>query len=353
MTERAVKLPPGGVIAGIRRGLRLMTSRERWVATLLLSTAFLNGLLQTVTIVAIVPMVLLMMDSSPTHSGWLMSQLESLFANSDRKVLLLQMAGSLAALVVFKGVFSWMQVGWMSRFSAGCEVRLSSFLMKRILMAPYSWLVRQNSARLRQLLFGFVSVWSRNFMRAMMKLVSDLIFVVFIVVVLVWTHPVSGMIVATVATMLGAGMFMIVRPEIQRLADTKRRGIFGANRISTDAVLGVKEVKMAGLEDRFAALFDHVVAIYASADAKSQQWIQLPRLVLEMLVYGGLIGLSIAIVLSGNRSTETSGIVLLYGFAAIRLLPIFSTVVSGLITLMGSLPLLADLEELIAVTETA
>lgn len=330
-----------------------MTERERWTAVLLLSTSILNGLLQTITIVAIVPLVLLMMDSSPASAGWLLSKLETLFDSQDRKILLLQMAGSLAALVVFKGIFNWLQVGWMSRFSASCEVRLGSFLMNRILMAPYSWLVRQNSARLRQLLFGFVSVWSRDFMRAMMKLVNDLVFVVFIVATLIWAHPVSGLAAAVVAALLGTAMFTIVRPKIQRLAETKRSGIFGANRISTDAVLGVKEVKMAGAEARFAKLFDDQVTTYAQADARAQQWIQLPRLVLEIVVYGGLIGLSMAIVLTESRSPETSGIVLLYGFAAIRLLPIFSTVVSGLTTLMGSLPMLADLEDLIEATRTA
>lgn len=353
MADKMPNAQAGGVFVGIRRGLRLMTERERWTAVLLLSTSILNGLLQTITIVAIVPLVLLMMDSSPASAGWLLSKLETLFDSQDRKILLLQMAGSLAALVVFKGIFNWLQVGWMSRFSASCEVRLGSFLMNRILMAPYSWLVRQNSARLRQLLFGFVSVWSRDFMRAMMKLVNDLVFVVFIVATLIWAHPVSGLAAAVVAALLGTAMFTIVRPKIQRLAETKRSGIFGANRISTDAVLGVKEVKMAGAEARFAKLFDDQVTTYAQADARAQQWIQLPRLVLEIVVYGGLIGLSMAIVLTESRSPETSGIVLLYGFAAIRLLPIFSTVVSGLTTLMGSLPMLADLEDLIEATRTA
>jgi ABC-type bacteriocin/lantibiotic exporter with double-glycine peptidase domain len=130
-------------------------------------------------------------------------------------------------------------------------------------------------------------------------------------------------------------------------AERKRSGVLGANKISTEAILGFKEVKMAGAEDRFVELFDEQVKIYAGTDSKTQQWIQLPRYVLEVVAYCTLIGLSVALVLLDIRSQETSGIVLLFGLAAIRLLPLFSTVISGCATLIGSFPLIIELERLI------
>jgi ABC-type multidrug transport system fused ATPase/permease subunit len=345
------KFRSASLIADIRLGLSLMTRHERRTAVLLMLTALFDGLLQTVTIMAIVPLVQLMIDPAAAPSGWLLSKLSQMFGAHDQKIFLVTLAGCLAALVVFKGVFSWLQTGWMSRFSAGCEVRLSAFLMQRILKAPYVWLVRQNSARLRQLLFGYVSVWSRDFMRSMMKLLNDLAFVVFIVAVLVWSHPMSGLIVAGVASLLGSAIFTLVRPRLRRYAEAKRRGIVGATQVSTEAVLGFKEVKMAGAEDRFTRLFDDQVRIYSGSDAKAQQWAQLPRYVLEVIAYGTLIGLSISVVLSDQRNPETAGLVLLYGFAAARLLPVFSMVISGLSTLIGSFPLIVELEQLIEATE--
>lgn len=328
-----------------------MTQHERRTAVLLMLTALFDGLLQTVAIVAIVPMVQLMIDPASAPSGWLLSRLSLMFSGHDQKTFLVSLAACLAVLVVFKGIFSWLQTGWMSRFSAGCEVRLSAFLMQRTLKAPYVWLVRQNSARLRQLLFGYVSVWSRDFMRPMMKLLNDLAFVVFIVAVLIWSHPLPGLIVAGVAMLVGSAIFMFVRPRLRRYAEAKRRGIIGATQVSTEAVLGFKEVKMAGAEDRFTRLFNDQVRIYSGSDAKARQWAQLPRYVLEAIAYGTLIGLSISVVLSDQRNPETAGLVLLYGFAAIRLLPVFSMVLSGLSTLIGSFPLISELEQLIQATE--
>jgi len=352
MSERDINTQVANLAAGVHRGLRLMTPRERRIAALLVIMSLFGGLLQTITLVALIPMIQVMLDPSANLSGRFLSWLQPVVATSDRQSFLLQLAGGLAVLVAFKGVFTWLQLGWMARFSSGCEVRLSSFMMKRILMAPYIWLVRQNSARLRQLIFGFVSIWSRDFIRSLMKLVNDFIFVFFIVAVLIWTNPISGLFVAAIATLLGSAIFMIVRPRLMRLAESKRRGVLGANSISTEAVFGVKEVKMAGAENRFASLFDEQVTIYSGSDAKAQQWNQLPRIVLEIFAYGSLIALSVVVVLSGVRDADIGGVVLLYSLAAIRLLPIFATVVSGLTTLVGSFPLIADLEDLISSTQT-
>lgn len=336
-----------GLAGEIHRGLSLMTKREFRLAILLMFTSLFDGFLQTITIVAIVPIVQLIVDPSSAPSSWFFTFLKPFLTSSDQKSFLLAIAIGLMILVVVKAIFGWFQTGWMARFSSGCEIRLSKFLMDQILKAPYSWLVRQNSVRLRQLLFGYVAVWSRDFMRTLMKLVNDLSFILFIGVVLIGSQPMAGLIVSGVAVILGVGIYKFVRPRLRFYAERKRSGVLGANKISTEAILGFKEVKMAGAEDRFVELFDEQVKIYAGTDSKTQQWIQLPRYVLEVIAYCTLIGLSIALVLLDIRSRETSGIVLLFGLAAIRLLPLFSTVISGFATLIGSFPLIIELERLI------
>jgi ABC-type multidrug transport system fused ATPase/permease subunit len=335
--------------ASVGIGLQLMTASERRRAVLLTATALLNGLLQTAAIVAIVPVVQLMIDPGFAGSRF-MAWLGPLFGGEDQRRILLLLGVFLILLIVAKTIFSWLQIGWMARFSAACETRLSHFLMRRVLHAPYPWLVRQNTARLRILLFGFVSVWSRDFVRSLMKLMNDLFVAACTVALLIWAHPVSGLMVAGAVGLVGIAIFAAVRPELVRLADIKRRGIVGANTVSTEAVLGVKEVKMAAAEDRFAALFNEQVRSYANADARAQQWTQLPRHTLELLAFGALIALGAVVVIWDLRSPEFATIVLLYAVAALRLLPIFATVVGSMTTLVGAFPQIANLEQLIRAT---
>ncbi len=339
--------------SGVSKGLALMTRRERRFAGLLVASAIFNGFLQTAVLVLIVGLVQWMINPSTRLPAWAVDVSASVEGAGGRTFTMLALAAILAALVLFKSLFNWLQVGWMSRFSAGCEKRMSSLLMRRVLFAPYGWLVRQNSGRLRELLFGFVAVWSREFVRALMRILNDAAIALFIIVALVWSSPLVGLGAGLLAALLGGAVFLVVQPRLRTLAETKRRGIMEANSISIECVLGAKDVKMASAEERFLALFDKHVRVYADADARAQQWAQLPRNAMELVAYGFLILASVYVTLTGGQNTELAGLLLLYGLAAVRLLPVFSTAVGGLGALVGAFPVIRDIEKLLVDTVSA
>lgn len=338
-----------GFMGGIGQGLSIMTGREKKLAGILALTALVNGFLQTAALLGVVMLMRWAVSPAQPLPRWVGS-IEPVVGEINRYTLSLALGVGLLLLVIGRAVFGWMQNGWMANFSASCENRLSSFLMRRVLFAPYVWLIGQNSARLRQLLFGFVSIWSRDFIRAIMRLMNDVVMAIFIIGALIVSQPVAGLIVALAGTSIVSVAFLIVRPRLRRLAETKRSGVVGANHISTECILGVKDVKMASAEERFATLFDNEVRRYAEADAAAQQWAQAPRNVLELVVYGALIVTCTFIALSQMQTADFAGVLLLYGLATIRLMPVMSTVVGSLATLVNTFPVISDLKRLIADT---
>ncbi|OEJ64163.1 ABC transporter ATP-binding protein [Magnetovibrio blakemorei] len=338
------------VFNGVKKGLRLTTIRERRKMIFLFFSSLLLAVIQTAVLISIIPMVQLMIDPTKLPTQNVFSWIEPLINLIDGRYFLLLLAGGIFTLISLKAILSWLHLGWVSGFSAHCEVRLSSHLMYRILTSNYSWLVQQNTARLREHLFGFVSFWSRQFIRSFMRLLSDLMLAGIIVAVLIWANPLSGLIVAVGVTLFATAIFVFVRPKILEIAALKRKSILMANNISIEAIFGVKEVKMAGAEDEFSALFYEQVSTYAHGDADGQKWVQLPRITLEFFAYAALIGTATLITILDAQSAEISGLVFLYGLSTLRLMPIFSTVVSSLANLMSAFPIIEDLEKLIAVT---
>lgn len=338
--------------ASTSAAIALMTQKEKIQAGLIVVSMVFNGLLQISVIVAVVGLASWAMGRTPMLPPILEDFALAIFGSTSTEVLIWPAAASVVALVLAKEIFSWLQVAWMARFSADCEIRLSSTLMRRVLHAPYGWLVRQNTGRLRQLIFGFVTVWSRDFIRSAMRLLNDAIVAGFIIAGLIWSNPAVGIVIGVLASLVAAANFLLVRPKLRRLAEIKRQGILGANSVSTEALFGVKDVKMGGAEDWFTDLFDGHVSKYAMADSDAQQWIQLPRLVLDFLAYGALVAVGVYVALAQVQDTDLAAMLLLYGLAAQRLLPVFSTVVSGLTTLVGSLPIILDIKRLIDETAT-
>ena len=342
-------LPPKlrGLTGGLGQGLSIMTPAERRRAGLLVVTAVINGVLQTAVLLGVVGVLQWMTDPRRALPSWADAAIQHWIGNVDHAAISLFLGGALIVLVVIKTLFSWKQSGWMSNFSASCENRLSALLMRRVLFARYSWLVQQNSSRLRQLLFGFVSVWSRDFIRALMRLMNDAIMAAFIILALIISQPFAGLVIAVAGAAIGGTLFFLIRPKLRRLANTKRLGILGATQVSTECILGVKDVKMANAETRFAQLFEKQVRVYANSDAKAQQWTQLPRHLLELIIYLGLVVAGLYVVLAQRQSTELAGVLLLYGLAALRLLPVLSTNVSSVSTLVNAFPVISDLRRLI------
>ena len=341
------------IAGGLGRGLAIMTVSERRRAVLLVITALFHGLLQTAVLIGVVGVVQWTVNPQQALPQWAAGPIGELFGDVDRATLSVAMGVLLLLLIVFKAVFSWMQSGWLADFSASCEVRLSSFLMRRVLFVPYSWLAQQNSSRLRQLLFGFVSVWSRDFIRALMRMMNDFILTVFIIATLIWSQPIAGLLVALVGGFLGGAMLLVVRPRLRRLAATKRAGILAATKISTECILGVKDVKMAAAELHFANLFDQSVRTYAGADSDGQQWAQFPRHVVELIVYAALVCAGMYVGLAQEQNSNVAGILLLYGLAALRLLPLLTNNVTSVSNLISAFPVIADLEKLIDDTKTS
>ena len=352
MSDRPSKSGKTSLVAGMRIGIDLLTPRERRAGVLLAFSMAINGLLQTSVLLAVVPLVQAMIDPASSMSGRAIQWLRGLTNASNDETFLVYFAVAVLVLIAVKAVFGWLQIGWISRFSAGCEKRLTVAMLERTLRGPYAWLVAQNSARLREVVFGHVVHWSRDFVRTLMQFVNDAFFITLLLGALIWASGWAGIVTALVFVLCASAVFAAVRPKQTQLAETKRQALITAHVVITETLRGIKDVKMAGAETEFANLFGRYVSIYADDDAKGQQWRQLPRLLLEVVAFGAIVGVGLAVVLLGARGGDTAGVLVLFGLAAIRLLPMVNTVLQSLGTLVAALPLLQELDDVAKATST-
>ena len=328
----------------------LMSTGERRTALRLFCSSLINAFLQTAALVAIIPVVMMIFGSSELPVKHAPAWIAQWLAESDRKHVMLVLAGGVVALILVKSAYAWAHSGWMARFSSRCEKRLSSILMHQVLTTNYTWLVQQNTARIRQIVVGFAPSWARHFVGTLLKLATDFMMALVIVLLLVWASPMAGLLVIVVSMLFTYAIYCLVRPGHLRLAGEKRSAAIEAGRVCSDAIFSAKEIKMAGTEDKISSIFDGHIARGADATAKDIQWMTIPKMSLEVIVYGGLIGIGIFIVSFELQSVELSGLILLFGLSALRLTPVLSTLVSNLTRLLSAFPTIDDLCKLISAT---
>jgi ABC-type multidrug transport system fused ATPase/permease subunit len=337
---------PKDLHSGFVTGWKLINQRERIHGMFLGFSIFINGILQTFALVGVVPFVQAAVDPSSLEGNGYLGRAREFLGNPSTDKFMLILAAGLLFMIVLKAAYGWMHLGWQNRFTARCEVRLSSTLMQRALEAPYAWLLEQNSVRLREIIFSYSVHWSRDFVRNILQLANDTFFTLLLLVVLIVADPFAGVIVGGIAGLLGAAAFFLVRPILLRIAIEKRRAVIAANVISTEAILGSKDIKVTGTERWFSNQFRNEVFTYASKDAVGRQWQQAPRFTLEMIAFSAIVIVSTLVTLSA-QNTNIAGLLMLYALAALRLLPILNATITTLSNIVNVMPMMIEIQRML------
>jgi len=343
-----------GVLArlwsGMRDALRLMRPDEVRRAIGLCVSAIVIGLLQIAVVGAIYGILRWGFDAQSDIPAWIGDVLAAVLGSAGRREAMAAILVAASMLVLLKTLLSYRQTYSTTAFIGDCERRLSSELLYRVLMSPYQWLVRQNVERVRQHAIGFVSVWSRDVVGSLVRFGNDLFSATLLVALMLWYDPRVGAVVLLAGGAVGAALFLVVRPRLRRLGVEKRDAILEINTISKQCMDGLKDIKLTSGEHDFAAEFEWAMRRYADVNRDAQALIQLPRHVLEAIAYLAVVAVGAYVTLGSGNTPEVVGALLLYALAAMRLLPMLSTMISTLSSLTAALPVVANIHTLVADT---
>jgi ATP-binding cassette, subfamily B, bacterial PglK len=117
-------------------------------------------------------------------------------------------------------------------------------------------------------------------------------------------------------------IFLMVRRYLTRIGKRYTTANLGRFQIAQEAIGGIKDVKLLGLEEAYLARFQ-APSLQVAASASANQAIgELPRHLLETIAFGGMIALIMALLVSGDGSLAdilpTLGV---FAFAGLRMFP--------------------------------
>lgn len=341
------------LLRSISKGWAVLTKSERRRVTWVWVLIMVDGLIKTIALTAIVPFVLTAVDPNRVLGHPKFKEAIDFFGIASPTELLVLTGVLLMVLVLFKNLFSWFTLGVQNRFCGDCEARQGQELLERVLNAPYAWTLQHNSQTLRLIVLNHVAGWARAFLRSILMLGNDLIFSIMTMGVLIYASPRAGIMISVLGIALSWALVRGIQPTILRYAEIKRMGYFQVSILGTHAIAGLKDVKMTGSEAFFLSEYGDTVKLVVAADNRLRQWQQLPRMSIETIGYGAMIGLIVIALSSGVAPGELATILALYVVAAMRLMPILSTVVSNFSTILNVLPMIEEMRHLIAETESS
>jgi ABC-type multidrug transport system fused ATPase/permease subunit len=305
-----------------RKLLSLLTPRERRQFALMLLLIAVMGCVETVGVAAIMPFMYMLADPTVLERHALLSQLYAALGFADMHAFMV-FFGSLVFLVVVGGLlFKTVTLYAVYRFTMMRGHSLSNRMLKGYLFQPYTWFLNRHSANIGANVLGDVAKVTTKSLLPAMKLITYATVVLGLVLLLVLVRP----IVALGAAVVFGGSYLLVYLSVQRYLNRIGAERHAANlarfQITGEALGGIKDVKLAGLENHFLHRFQAPSRRVAESDAASHILGELPRYVLEAVAFGGLLAYVLFLLLSGSEAIATVVPMLaVYVFASIRIFP--------------------------------
>ena len=258
-------------------------------------------------------------------------------------VLSFQISVSVAvAAVVLIGLLIKASAAYvMTRFSVKIGYLISTRLFSAYLRQRYSWSLDRNTAELTKNILAEAEQVSHRVASPLLKLLSNAILALSIICFLIVVDPVIAL---GALALIGGGygvIYMIVRNRLSRAGKTIVETNRERFRMVQEALNGLKDVKLSGLETSYDERFRRPAYKRARHTANMQIMTQLPRYVLEGLTFLILLGMVLVLLIRNDGDIADAVPVLgIFVFAIMRMLPALQQVYHGQAMIRSGEPVL-------------
>lgn len=327
-----------------RKIIALLDDGERRAFFALAALTLLTGLVDMIGVASILPFLAVVANPASIESNTLLQFLYDRIGVEDRIAFLQVLGGLVFLTVMFSIAVKAGTFYLLTRFTRHRIQTLGVRLFGRYIVQPYEWFLNHHSAKLGKSILTEVAEVVNGSIAAAMRLMANGAAALFLVVLLVVLEPLGALVVAVLFLTFFGSVFFIIRRRLSKLGKDRVRANEQRYRLAQEALTGIKEVKILGLERTYLSRFLDPSRRLARDQTAVLVYGELPRYALEAAAFA--VMLVFTIWLLGTRDGEIATVLPVlgaYAFAAIRLFPTTQEIFKDLASLRYCKPALDGL----------
>lgn len=336
----------------LRRLLGLLPTSQRLALIPVFAVALLAAVFETAGVVSILPFMAIVMDPSALQRyGPLREALATVDLVTPQEILLtvgLLSVSTLAAGNAVGAASLWIQ----ARYVARARQLLSAELFDGYLRQPYSFHIQRDAASLTKVAFSDVELALGGYLAALLTAFTRTLAALLILTILLLSDP---QVAVGAGILLGGGyisVYRLIRVRQHNLGDQVSVANEVRARSALEALGGVKELRVLGREATAIDEFSVATQRLVRAQVGSTLISSLPRYIIEVMVFGGIVVITLLMVIQGDAAMAVPTMAL-YAFAGYRLMPAFQQIYSAATHLKYYSPSVAVLESDLAVVRAS
>ena len=247
---------------------------------------------------------------------------------SDLQVLIILGTTVIVAFYV-KSFLSFSVQRYIHQFGAMQRRWIAARLMYAYSRAPYTYHLQHNSAELVQTVVNETEVFAQMALLPLLFAVSNVLIIVAIVTLLIWTNVFAVFAVAGIIA-VSVGLLQRFKTRIGQWGRDRSESFETSIRLLNDSFGGVKEIRVIGCEPYFEEKVDREFKRYAISGSSYFAFSNLPRYMMESFLITFLVVFTWVFLVWGDKTAGSLNSVLgIFAMASIRMLPCVGTVVNG------------------------
>jgi len=317
----------------------LFTESELKKLILLFVGILIMALLEVVGVASIAPFMAVISTPEMIHENSYLSALYTLFnLNSNNEFTILLGVGIIALLLLSNSSQAF--ITWkITYFTQMLQHRLQVRLLQQYLAQPYSFYLRSNTSELGKNILNEVSSGISGVVLQSMLVLSKAIVTLSIFGLLLFLDPIVAIIATTVLGGAYWTIFRLVKNRLNIIGTQRTKATFKTFKTANEAMSGIKEIKLRNSEKEFINRFIAPSEELAHYAAQNTLISSIPRYLLEVIAFGGIIVITISIIATqGTDSKTIIPMISLYAMAGYRLMPALQQIYGGVTNIKYNMP---------------
>lgn len=235
---------------------------------------------------------------------------------------------------------------------------ISRCLLQRYLAQPYEYFLGRHSGDMSTKILAEAQQVVGQFLRRMAEAISATLTVAAVAIILLVTDPLVAAVSIGLFALTYTAIVTLTRSYVHILGIKRAKANAERFRIAGEALSGIKDIKLLGREANYLDRFSGPSAEMARSQVGVGVLSQAPRLGIQVIAFGGIIGLCLALPdPEGLREREALGGILpligLLAFAGQRLMPELQKLYQSIVRMTAGVAALERVyEDLHGVTDT-
>jgi ABC-type bacteriocin/lantibiotic exporter with double-glycine peptidase domain len=330
--------------------LRFLTAQEKIQFHLLMFFFFVVACIDVLGIASILPFVNLVSSGGEIGKGslgaFMAFLLDFLEISSERQVIFF---GILCLVFVLTStILRALSEYLLLKFCHTREMTIGKALIANYLSKPYEWFFSRHSSDISKNAINEVSNLINMSLVPFLQCVSQGALIGLMLLMLLIFEPIVALGILILVGLVYGVIFGFLRHRMFYYGKSKLDANKARFEVLSETFSGIKEVKLSGLENRMYTEFGEAARQYAFSQIWLQSFKQLPRHVVELCAFGGLLVLMMVLHETGKDFNSALTTLTLLALIAYKMLPAGQKVYLNISNLRSSLAmmkmLLDDLE---------